>query len=219
MTSDIAFLADGIGDYVNAHSTRPTELEQRLIDETHTMGGVARMQIGPAQARFMALLARVLQPQVVVEIGTFTGYSALAVANELPSGATLIACDLSDTWTAIGRPYWEEAGVADRIDLRLGPAADTLAAFDDDLQVDLAFIDADKPGYWGYLEQLHPHLHDRSIVLVDNVLWDGQILDADDDSADTVALRDFNERVRNDSRFDVSLLPVGDGISFITLAR
>ncbi len=219
VTSDIAFLTDGIGAYVNAHTVPPTPLEQRLIDETHELGGVSVMQIGPAQARFMALLTRILRPKVAVEIGTFTGYSALVVAQELAADAMLIACDISDEWTSVGRPYWEDAGVADRIDLRIGPAAETLRAFDSEISVDLAFIDADKPGYWTYLDLLAPHLHERSVVLVDNVLWDGQILETDDDSPDTVALRDFNDRVLADPRFDVALLPIGDGISFITRAR
>lgn len=218
MTSEIAFLTEGIGAYVEAHSSAPTALEQRLIDETQQMQ-YSMMQIGFPQAQFMALLARTMRPTTVVEVGTFTGYSALKVAAELGDDATLIACDLSDEWTSVGRRYWEEAGVADRIDLRLGPAADTLAALPDDLVVDLAFIDADKTGYLGYVEQLIPHLRAHSVVLIDNVLWDGAIIDANDTTADTVALREFNAAIVADARLDVSLLPVGDGLSMIMLAR
>jgi len=218
MTSNIAFLDDAVGEYLAAHTTPPTPIEQRLIDLTQTMAG-ASMQIGHPQARFMALLARIMRPQVVVEIGTFTGYSALVVAQELDASATLIACDISDEWTSIGRPYWAEAGVADRIDVRIGAASESLAALPADMVVDLAFIDADKTGYLGYIEQLIPHMNDRTVVLVDNVLWDGKIVDDSDQSADTVALRDFNREVLANPSIDVALLPVGDGLSMITLAR
>lgn len=218
MTSDIAFLDPAVASYLAAHTTPPTALEQRLIDETAQLTR-AQMQIGFPQARFMALLTRVMSPSVVVEVGVFTGYSALAVAQELADTSRLIACDVSEEWTSIGRPYWEEAGVADRIDLRIAPASETLAALPADLQVDLAFIDADKTGYLGYLEQLIPRLHPRSVVLVDNVLWDGQIVDDSDQSADTVALRAFNDSMLADPRVDVALLPVGDGLSMITPAR
>jgi len=218
MTSDIAFLDSAVADYLSDHSTAASPLEQRLIDVTQQMA-YGRMQIGFPQARFMALLARVLRPTTVVEIGVFTGYSSLVVAQELADDATLIACDVSEEWTSIGRPYWEEAGVADRIDLRIAPAADTLSALPADLAVDMAFIDADKTGYRTYLELLIPHLHERSVVLVDNVLWDGHIVNDADQSADTVALREFNDAVLADDRIDVAMLPVGDGVSMITLTR
>lgn len=217
MTSEIAFLDPVVGAYLNAHTTPPSELEQRLIDETGQLEW-SQMQIGHAQGQFMALLTRLLRPRCVVEVGTFTGYSALKVAQELPEGATLIACDVSEEWTSIGRRYWHEAGVADRIDLRIAPAAQTLASLPADLKVDLAFIDADKTGYLGYLDQLTPHLGERSVVLVDNVLWDGNIANPHDQSDDTVALREFNAAVLADERYDVALLPIGDGLSMITLS-
>lgn len=218
MTSEIAFLTDGIADYLVDHTTPADDVERRLIEETGALRW-SMMQIGVPQARFMALLTRILRPTTVVEVGTFTGYSALVVARELAPDARLIACDLSDEWTSIGRRYWAEAGVDDRIELRLGPAADTLRALPDDLIVDLAFVDADKTGYAEYLDLLEPHLGPRGVVLVDNVLWDGRILDRSDTSDDTEALRAFNARVVADPRFDVALLPVGDGLSFITRAR
>lgn len=218
MTSDIAFLDPAVASYLASHTTPPTELEQRLIDLTQSMPH-AQMQIGFPQARFMALLTRLTNPSTVVEVGVFTGYSALVVAQELGSDATLIACDISDEWTAVGKPFWDEAGVADRIDLRVAPASETLAALPADTQVDLAFIDADKTGYLGYLHQLIPLMHERSVVLVDNVLWDGQIVDPDDQSPDTIALREFNAAMLADQRVDVALLPIGDGLSMITLAR
>jgi caffeoyl-CoA O-methyltransferase len=218
MTSDIAFLDRNVGRYLGAHTTPPTPLEQRLIEKTGALQH-GQMQIGFPQARFMALLARVLAPRTVIEIGVFTGYSALVVAQELAPEATLIACDVSEEWTAIGRPFWEEAGVAERIDLRIGPASETLSRLPADTSVDLAFIDADKTGYLGYVEQLIPMMHAGSVVLVDNVLWDGQIVDESDDRPNTLALREFNDAVLAYRRLDVALLPIGDGLSFITLAR
>jgi caffeoyl-CoA O-methyltransferase len=218
VTSDIAFLTPAVAAYLSDHTTQPSSLEQRLIDETQQMTH-AGMQIGFPQAQFMALLTRILQPHAVVEIGTFTGYSALKVAQELPAEGMLIACDISEEWTSIGKPYWAEAGVADKIDLRIGPASETLRSLPVDLVVDLAFIDADKTGYLEYLELLMPHMSGRSVVLVDNVLWDGTVAHDDDQSEDTVALRAFNDAVVADRRLDVAMLPVGDGVSMITLAR
>ena len=218
MTSDIAFIDPAVASYLAAHTTPPSSLEQRLIDETQQQPR-AQMQIGFPQARFMALLARILKPTTVVEIGVFTGYSALVVAQELDPGARLIACDVSEEWTSIGQRYWVEAGVADRIDLRIAPASETLADLASDTRVDMAFIDADKTGYLGYLNQLVPLMHARSVVLVDNVLWDGQVVDAADDSEDTVALRAFSAAVLADTRLEAAMLPIGDGLLMIALAR
>ena len=218
MTSDIAFLTPAVASYLSDHTTAPSELEQRLIDETQQLAH-AQMQIGFPQAQFMALLTRIMRPHAVVEIGTFTGYSALKVAQELPPEGMLIACDISEEWTAIGARYWKEARVDEQIDLRIGPAADTLRSLPDDLVVDLAFIDADKTGYLEYLELLMPHMTGRSVVLVDNVLWDGNVVDESDQTDDTIALRAFNDAVVADRRLDVAMLPVGDGVSMITLAR
>lgn len=217
MTSNIAFLNDSVSAYVAQHTTPPSALEQRLIDRTQQLT-YRGMQIGHPQAQFMAGFTRLLQPKLVVEVGTFTGYSTLVVAQELGADAKLIACDVSEEWTAIGREFWTEAGVADKIDLRIGPAADTLAALDEDAVVDMAFIDADKTGYLQYFELLVPKLSERGVILVDNVLWDGNVTNPDDNSADTIALREFSARVLADPRVRVALLPIGDGLSFITRA-
>lgn len=218
MTSKITFLQDGVADYVAAHTSQSDELAQRLIAETQQLKW-AGMQIGVPQGQFMAQLARALQPNLVIEIGTFTGYSALMVARELGPSAKLIACDMSQEWTSVGKRYWTEAGVGDKIDLRLGPAADTLAALDDDIVVDMAFIDADKAGYLGYVNELIPRLSTTGVILVDNVLWNGNVIGTDDQSIDTVALREFNAAMVADPRIDVALLPIGDGLSMISLKR
>lgn len=218
MSSNITFIDTPVAQYLAAHTSPPSELEQRLIDETQQMTR-AGMQIGHPQARFMAMLTSLLAPKLAIEIGTFTGYSALVVAQALGPGAKLMACDVSEEWTSIARRYWAEAGVDDRIDLRIGPAGDTLAALPGDTIVDMAFIDADKTGYIGYFEQLVPLLADRGVILVDNVLWDGQIANDSDQSESTVALRQFSAHVLADDRVDVALLPIGDGLSMITRRR
>lgn len=216
MTSRIAFIDPAIADYLAAHSTPPNEVEQRLIDTTQRMAN-AGMQIGPAQAQFMTMLTRILRPRLVVEIGTFTGYSAMAVAKALPPDGRLLACDLSDEWTSVGKPFWAEAGLDSRIELNLGPASETLSALPSDQKVDMAFIDADKTGYVGYFDQLVPMLSEHGVILVDNVLWNGEIVNENNRSEDTVALRAFNDHVIADDRVDVALLPIGDGLSMITL--
>ncbi len=217
MANSIDLIDTSVAGYIAANTTAPSPIEQRLIDETARLTN-SGMQIAPAQARFMSLLTRALRPRLAIEIGTFTGYSALVVAQALRAEATLLACDVSEEWTTIGRRYWVEAGVADRIDLRIGPAGDTLAALPADTSVDLAFIDADKTGYLGYFEQLVPLLSERGVILVDNVLWSGRVVGDADTSADTVALRAFNAHVHADPRVDVALLPIGDGLSMISLA-
>ena len=165
----------------------------------------------------MTMLTALLQPRFAVEVGTFTGYSALAVAKALPPGGRLLCCDISQEWTAIARNHWERAGVADRIDLRIGPALDTLKALPTAPQVDMAFIDADKEAYIDYYTELVPRLSERGVILVDNVLWSGQVADLDQTDPATEALRSFNAAVVADERVLVSMLPVGDGLSMISL--
>ncbi len=203
--------------YLTSHSTPLDEIQRGLIAETaEATGGFARMQIAPEQGVLMTLLTRALRVHDAVEIGTFTGYSALAVARGLPADGHLLCCDVSEEWTSIARRYWERAGVADRIELRIGPAADTLAALPDEPQFDLAFIDADKTGYRRYFDELVPRLRPGGVILVDNVLWSGNVIDADDTSDDTVALRAFNDHVVADDRVDCVMLAVSDGLTFIT---
>jgi caffeoyl-CoA O-methyltransferase len=202
--------------YVVAHGTPPDEHQLALIAATEALGPVARMQIAPEQGALMTVLARLVGATTIVEVGTFTGYSTLCLARGLAEGGQVIACDVSDEWTSIGRRAWDAAGVADRIDLRLAPALDTLRALPDDLVVDLAFVDADKTGYAAYAAELIPRLRPNGLLLVDNVLWGGGVIDADQVDADTEAIRSFNVALAADSRLDVVLVPVADGL---TVAR
>lgn len=214
------FMDQAVVVYAERFSAAPDEIQRDLIETTRALGDdVAIMQIGPVQGAFMTVLTRVLQPRLAVEVGTFTGYSALAVARELPPGARLVCCDLSEEWTAVARRFWERAGVADRIDLRIGPALDTLRALPFDPPVDLAFIDAAKAEYVDYYEELVPRLSERGVILVDNVLWDGLVADPERGDATTEALRAFSAHAAADPRTTVALLPVGDGLSMITRAR
>ena len=217
MSSRITFLDEILASYVDAHSTGPDDVQRELIAATAGLGEWSLMQVGTAQGTFMTMLTALLQPRFAVEVGTFTGYSALAVAKALPPGGRLLCCDISQEWTAIARNHWERAGVADRIDLRIGPALDTLKALPTAPQVDMAFIDADKEAYIDYYTELVPRLSERGVILVDNVLWSGQVADLDQTDPATEALRSFNAAVVADERVLVSMLPVGDGLSMISL--
>jgi caffeoyl-CoA O-methyltransferase len=209
------FLSPEMHAYLVDHGTPPDAVQRGLIEETAALGGIARMQIAPEQGAFMTLLTRILQPRFAVEVGTFTGYSALCIARGLPAGGRLLCCDVSEEWTAIGRRYWEEAGVADRIELRIAPAVETLRALPDDESVDLAFVDADKPSYAAYYEELLARLRPNGVILVDNVLWGGSVVDEDPNDANRVAIRAFNDMVAGDDRVDAAILPLGDGLTFI----
>ena len=207
-----------IADYARAHTTAPDSLQVELTEATLARTTAPSMQISQEQATFMTLLTQAIQPELAIEVGTFTGYSALAVARALPVGGRLICCDISEEWTAIAREFWERAGVADRIDLRIGPALDTLRELPSEPAVDLAFIDADKTGYVDYYEELVPRLAPNGLILVDNVLWSGRVLEPGELGSDTEALQKFNDHVRDDPRTTVVLLPISDGVSVIGLA-
>jgi caffeoyl-CoA O-methyltransferase len=210
-------LTNELHGYLVAHGTPPDAVQQSLIDRTKTLGPVAGMQIAPEQGAFMTLLTRVLGVRNAVEVGTFTGYSALSIARGLAPGGRLLCCDVSEEWTSIGREHWQRAGVADRIDLRIAPALDTLRALPADRTVDLAFIDADKPNYIGYYDELVPRLAPTGVILVDNVLWGGRIVDGSTVDDNTVALRAFNDHVVADARVDQVMLPISDGLTMIVL--
>ena len=220
MSSQSIGLSDSVQDYLIANSLRESPLQRQLREETASaFGGAASMQIAPEQGQFMALMAKLIGARLALEIGTFTGYSALVVAQALPPDGRLIACDISADWTAIGRRYWAEAGVSDRIDLRLGPAIETLAALRtsaDAGRFDLAFIDADKTNYARYFEDCLALLRPGGLIMIDNVLWSGSVADPTKADADTVAIRALNAALHTDERIDLSLVPIGDGL---TLAR
>ncbi len=220
MSSRSIGLSEAVQHYMIANSLRETDLQRQLRDETAAaLGGTASMQIAPEQGQFMALMARLIGARLALEIGTFTGYSALAVAQALPPDGRLIACDISADWTAIGRRYWAEAGVADRIELRLGNAVETLAALrtaPEAGRFDIAFIDADKTNYRRYFEDCLALVRTGGLIMIDNVLWGGSVADPADTSADTQAIRELNAALHHDDRIDLSLVPIGDGL---TLAR
>lgn len=205
-------LTPELGSYIEAHSMAPDEVLKDLAAETRELGDIAQMQISPEQGAFMTILALSIGAVNVVEVGTFTGYSSICLARALPAEGRLVACDLSDEWTQIARKAWLRAGVADRIDLRLGPALQTLRALPQDLEIDLAFLDADKEGYLGYYEEILPRLSPGGVILADNVLWSGRVVNPAADDADTIALRAFNDAVAADDRVDAVLLSVADGL-------
>jgi predicted O-methyltransferase YrrM len=201
--------------YLLDHSLRESDTLRRLRERT-MQHEWARMQIAPEQGQFMALLAEMIGARRMLEVGTFTGYSALWLASALPPDGTLICCDINAEWTAIGSPYWQEAGVADRIDLRIAPAMQTL---DELLRTgetqcfDLAFVDADKENYLEYYERCLQLLRRGGLILFDNTLWAGAVADPQQQDTETRAIRALNEHLHRDSRISLSLVPIGDGLS------
>jgi caffeoyl-CoA O-methyltransferase len=208
------FLTPEIHEYVVAHGTRPDAVQQALIDETAALP-MAGMQISPEQGTFMTVVTRLVGARQAVEVGTFTGYSAISIARGLPDDGHLLCCDVSEEWTSIARRAWVDAGVDGKIELRLAPAAETLRSLPDDEYVDLAFIDADKPSYPVYYEELLKRLRPNGLIMVDNTLWGGSIVDDAKDDESTVALREFNDMVAADDRVDSALLTLGDGLTLL----
>jgi caffeoyl-CoA O-methyltransferase len=209
------FLSTEVHSYLLAHGQQPDPVQQSLIDATAELGPVAGMQIAPEQGAFMTMLTQIVGARRAVEVGTFTGYSALCIARGLAPGGRLLCCDVSEEWTSIGGRHWEQAGVADRIDLVLAPAVDTLRALPDDPTIDIAFIDADKPNYPNYFEELVRRMRPHGLILVDNVLWSGRVVDDDATDENTVAIRAFNDLVAADSRVDAVMLPISDGLTLL----
>ncbi len=207
-----------LAEYIRAHSLREPPALRRLREETAKIP-MAGMQISPVQGQFMQLLVRLTGATRYLEVGTFTGYSSLCVALAMPPEGRLVCCDTSAEWTAIAKRHWRRAGVADKVELRLAPAAETLdallaAGFAGTF--DLAFIDADKTGYDVYYERALSLLRRNGLVLIDNVLWSGSVANPRKNDGDTAALKALNRKIHRDPRVDLSLLPVGDGL---TLAR
>jgi caffeoyl-CoA O-methyltransferase len=199
--------------YIVEHGARQDHALRRLAAETEELGDIAVMQIAPEQGAFMNLLVRAIGARRALELGTFTGYSAICVARGLAPGGKLVTCDLNGEWTAIARRYFEEAGVLERIDLRLGPALETLRELPPDEPFDFAFIDADKTEYPDYYEECLRLLRPGGMVMLDNVLRGGKVADPEDDDPRTVATRQVNDRAIADERVDVAMLGVADGIT------
>lgn len=211
-------LDDALYDYVVATTLRDDDILARLREETGKLEW-GRMQIAPEQGQFMAMLTRLVGARKAIEVGVFTGYSGLSVARALPEDGKLVACDVSEEWTAIARRYWKEAGVDGKIDLHLAPATQTLDKLIADGgtgSYDIAFIDADKSNYDAYYERCLTLLRPGGLIMIDNVLWGGSVIDESDQSEDTVAIRALNTKVGKDDRVTCVILPVGDGL---TLAR
>jgi caffeoyl-CoA O-methyltransferase len=209
-------LSKPVHEYLVAHGTPPDALQSELIEETRRLGGISMMQVAPEQGEFLTVLTRLVGARRAVEVGTFTGYSALCIARGLPEDGKLLCCDTSEEWTAVARRYWEKAGVAQRIELRVAPAIETLRALPRERSLDLAFIDADKQGYIDYYEEILARLRPGGVVLADNVLWGGRVADPSNDDPMTAAIRRFNAHVVADERVDRVMLPISDGL---TLAR
>jgi len=215
MATEPLHLTEELYAYLVDHGSRPDPIVRDLIDETQsTMGSAAGMQIAPDQAAFLTMLTQLLGVRHAVEVGTFTGLSSLSIARGLAPGGTLICCDVSEEYTSVARRYWERAAITDRVELRIGPAADTLAAMPAEPHIDLAFIDADKASYPTYWAEIVPRMRSGGVILVDNVLRHGRVLNPQSED-DQVMVR-FNDAVMDDDRVDAIMLPIADGL---TLAR
>jgi caffeoyl-CoA O-methyltransferase len=216
MATGTEHLAPGLHEYLVRHSSPPDPLLADLIAETAArFPDRVIFQIGPEQGTFMTILATATGARQAIEIGTFTGYSSICLARGLAAGGRLICCDVNQEWTSLARAYWQRAGLADRIELRLGPALATLRALPAEPAFDLAFIDADKTGYLSYWQEMVPRMRPGGLILVDNTLLHGRIF-LDSPDPDARAIREFNEQVLTDNRVVLAMLPVGDGL---TVAR
>jgi predicted O-methyltransferase YrrM len=203
-------ITDALYDYLVAMGARETRLQRELRTETQKLP-MAAMQIGPDQGALLQVLVRLMRAKRCIEIGTFTGYSALSVALALPPGGRIVCCDVSEEWTAIARRYWKKARVDKKIDLRIGPALETLKTLKGSF--DFAFIDADKPNYWNYYQRCLKLVRKGGLIAVDNTLWGGSVINPEKQSESTRALRVFNARVAKDRRVDIALVPIGDGLT------
>ena len=215
MSARTLTMTDPLYDYLLSVNRPLPDLFARLRAETLQLP-MAMMQISVEQGRFMELVTQLIQAKKVLEVGVFTGYSALVVAQALPEEGTLIACDVSEEWTSIGRRYWQEAGVAHKIDLRIAPALQTLDGLLADGHVgtfDFAFIDADKSNYQKYYEEILDRTRPGGLILIDNVIWSGEVLNPANQTADTRAIRELNDFLASDQRVDVLMLPIADGLT------
>lgn len=208
-------MSSDLYDYLVKHGHNDDPVLAELAAETERLGPISRMQIAPEQGSLMSLMARAIGARSAIEVGTFTGYSAICVARALPRDGRLICCDISEEWSEIARRYFARAGVADRVELRIGPALDTIRRLPAALTFDFAFVDADKVSYLAYYEALLPRLRANGLILFDNVLWMGRVIDPGDDSADTRALRELNDLVARDRRVQAVMIAVADGLTIV----
>ncbi len=217
MSAEPIQLSKRLQAYLQSVSVRESEVACRLREETKSMP-LSIMQITPEQASMMAFLVELISAQKCLEIGTYTGYSALAVATAMPRNGLLISCDINDEWTAVAKRYWREAGVANKIDLRLAPARETidsLLSSDEGGTFDFAFIDADKENYDAYYEGCLKLVRSGGIIAIDNVLWFGNVIDPSKIDVDTKAIRTLNDKVLHDDRVTICMVPIGDGLTLV----
>jgi predicted O-methyltransferase YrrM len=210
MAGRAPFLPEKVARYIHEHSVREPLVLRELREATKAVP-MSGMQIGADQGQFLQLMVQAIGARRCLEIGTYTGYSALAVALALPKDGRIICCDISEEWTAVGKPFWKKAGVEKKIDLRIGPALQTLKGLKGPF--DFVFIDADKPNYLKYYEACLPLVRKNGIIAIDNTLWSGAVADPTQKDADTVALRQFNDALHADQRVVLSMLPLGDGVT------
>lgn len=215
MSSQHIQVTDGLLDYIREVSHPEPEVLRRLREET-ALDPMARMQISPEQGKLLSLLTQLMGSAKALEVGVFTGYSSLCVAMAMPPHGRIVACDVSEQWTSVARRYWREAGVEHKIELRLAPALDTLAALEAEGHAgtfDFAFLDADKQNYRGYYNHALKLVRQGGLIAVDNTLWYGRVADPAVDDDETVAIRDFNRFVATDDRVWLAMLPIGDGLT------
>jgi caffeoyl-CoA O-methyltransferase len=205
-------LTQPVYDYLVAHTEQPDDVLRDLAAETQALGPISMMQVAVEQGAFLTMIARLIGARRAVEVGTFTGYSSICIARGLADGGRLLCCDVSEEWTAIARRYWTRAGLDERITLRLGPALETLRALPPTPEIDLVFIDADKPGYRSYYEELLPRVRPNGLFVFDNVLWSGSVADPVVQDDNTRALRDLADHVHADARVESVMLAVADGL-------
>jgi caffeoyl-CoA O-methyltransferase len=209
-------LTDALYEYMEAHRSPDGDVVRELRDETAALGDSSVMQIAPDQATFLRILVAAIGARRAIEVGTFTGYSALAIAQGLGPDGRLLCMDVSEEWTKVARRYWDKAGVGDRVELRLGPAVETLRSLPEDPVYDFAFVDADKPSYPVYWEEVVRRLRPGGLIAIDNVLWEGEVVQPDKQDENVQAIRRFNDLVLADKRVESVMLSIADGL---TLAR
>jgi caffeoyl-CoA O-methyltransferase len=215
MSDKFTALTPAVYEYVVAHAPTQDKALRDLAAETAELGPISMMQVAVEQGALLTMLARLIEARRAVEVGTFTGYSAISIARGLAPGGRLLCCDVSEEWTGVARRYFKQAGVDDRIDLRIAPALETLGALPKTSDIDFVFIDADKPNYRAYYEELLPRLRPNGLIVFDNVLWSGRVADPSVQDENTEAIRALNDHVSRDDRVEAVMLPVADGISLV----